>query len=517
MRKIREVLRLRFDIHLGQRQIARGTLLAQSTVHDYLTRFAASGLSWPLPAETTDAELDALLYPPAPPDSGAASVHKPLPDLARIHTELRAGKHTTLQLLWEEYRQDQADPLSYSRFCHHYRDWLGHQNPVMRQVHKAGEKLFVDWAGAKIPVHDQHTGAVHMASLFVATLGASSYTFARAVWTQELGDWIGVHLDAFQFLGGLPELLVPDNLRTGVTKSCRYEPDLNPTYQEMAVHYGLGVVPARVGKARDKAVVEVGVQVAQRWIVAALRHRKFFSLAELNQAIAELLARINQRPFRKRPGSRASLFAELDQPVLRPLPAEPYQHQADWSRATVNIDYHVQCGHSFYSVPHQLVHKVVEVRATPATVEVFHQGARVASHARAAKPETAVTAAEHRPKSHQAHLEWPPSRLVEWAAGVGPHTARLFERILAEKPHPEMGYRACLGVLRLSRKHTPERMERVAEYALAVGACSYKSVKSILLTGLETISTMARMEPPKAQSPAHGNIRGAGYFERGGD
>ncbi len=355
----------------------------------------------------------------------------------------------------------------------------------MQQQHRAGERLFVDWAGAKIPIHDPETGEVRLASLFVAVLGASSYTYAEATLTQELEPWIGAHVRAFEFLGGVAELIVPDNARTAVSRTCRYEPDLNPTYQEMAMHYGVGVVPARVRKPRDKAKVEVGVQIAQRWIVAALRHRKFFSLGELNAAIGELLEKLNKRPFQKREGCRQTLFEQIDKPALRPLPVERYDLSV-WSKALVNIDYHVQVQDSFYSVPYTLAQKAVEVRATPTTVEIFYQGTRVASHVRARKPYKAVTHAEHRPKAHQAHLEWPPSRLVDWAQKTGRFSAQLFQQILDRYPHPEMGYRSCLGLLRLGEKYGPKRLELACERALVTGATTYKSVKSILSHALDS-------------------------------
>jgi transposase len=297
-------------------------------------------------------------------------------------------------------------------------------------------------------------------------------------------------------------LLVPDNPRTGVSRACRYDPDLNPTYQELALHYGVGVVPARPYRPRDKAKVEVGVQVVERWIIAALRHRKFFRLEEVNRAVRELLERLNQRPFRKREGSRASVFATLERSALRPLPTERFD-LSQWSRARVNIDYHIAFEGNFYSVPYTLVQEPVEVRSTPATVEIFHQGQRVASHLRSHEN-------QHRPKSHRAHLEWTPSRMVQWAEQTGLHTARLFERILAEKPHPEMGYRSCLGIIRLAEQYSAARMEAAADRALRTGACRYQSVKSILKNSLDQqpLAESPTLPPP----PPHDNIRGAGYF-----
>ena len=382
---------------------------------------------------------------------------------------------------------------------------------MLRQEHKAGEKMFVDWAGATIPVHDSATGQAWPASLFVAVLGASSYTYAEATRDQQLEAWIQAHIHALEFYGGVPKLAVPDNTKTAVTRACRYDPDLNPTYQELAVHYGMGVVPARPYKPRDKAKVESGVQVVQRWIVAALRNRKFFNLPELNQAIRELLVRLNDRSFRKRDGSRASLFHSLEKLALAGLPAERFD-MSQWSRATVNIDYHIAFDGNFYSVPYGLVQQVAEVRSTPTTVEIFHKGTRIASHLRHRGRGQTVTQNEHRPRSHQAHLEWSPSRMVNWARNLGPNTAQLFERILSEKPHPEMGYRSCLGIIRLAQQYSVQRVEAAAERALLTGACRYQSVKSILKNSLDTIP----LSPPQPGSPplTHDNVRGAEYFDR---
>jgi transposase len=367
----------------------------------------------------------------------------------------------------------------------------------------------VDYAGDTIPIYDPQGGPERPASIFVAVLGASNYAYAEATESQELENWIGSHIRAFEFFQGVPKLVIPDNTRTGVTRACRYEPDLNRTYHELAMHYGVGVLPARPYKPRDKAKVESGVLVVERWIVAALRHRKFFSLTELNQAIRELLWKLNQRPFRKRPGSRASLFQELDRPALGPLPQERYEfHQ--WATARVNIDYHVEFERHYYSVPYTLTGQVVEIRSTLTTVEIFHRGERVASHLRSPQPYKATTVNEHRPKSHQQHLAWPPSRLLHWAETVGPATAQLFTEIFKSKPHPEMGYRSCLGVLRLGTRYSNERLEAAARRAVSTGACSYRSVKSILERGLDR----QPLEAPVARPPLeHSNLRGASYFD----
>lgn len=509
MRKIREILRLS-AMGLAQHQIARSCSIVQSTVHKYLKLAEAAQLRWPLPEELSDHKLDQLLFGrrSAPP---SRRIHPP-PDFAAIHKELETHRDLTLELLWQEYKGADPGGYGYSRFCDLYREWSRDQNCTLRQQHNPGEKLFVDYAGATIPVHDRDTGEVHQAAIFVAALGFSSYTFAEATWSQELPCWIGSHIRAFEYYRGLPMLVVPDNPKTGVAKACRYEPDLNPTYSDMAAHYGVAVLPARPRKPRDKAVVENAVQVVQRWIVAALRKRTFFSLAEVNQAIAELLVRLNNKPFRKREGTRASLFAAFDQPALRPLPAERYEI-GQWRKLQVELDYHVPAEGHFYSVPYQLVGQEVEIRLTAATVEIFHDGLRVASHARSWALDRATTIPEHRPKSHQQYLEWTPSRLLSWADAAGPHTAQLFRQILATKPHPEMGYRSCLGLVRLGGKHTTGRLEAAAARALHFGAYSFASVDSILRHHLENEPLPGVAVAAQPAAILHQNIRGAAYFE----
>jgi transposase len=509
MRKLKEVLRLRHELKLGYQQIARSCAIAPSSVHKYLKRAEKAQVSWPLPEDWDEGKLEATLFPRQASDAPPKKPKRVPPDFATLHEQLRSHKHLTLQLLWEEYRQANPEGYRYSRFCELYQRWRSKLDVVLRQEHKAGDKMFVDWAGATISVHDRHTGQVWQAPLFVAALGASSYTYAEAARDQQMDSWLRVHAHAFEYLGGIPALVVPDNAKTGVTKAHRYDPDLNPTYYNFAVHCGFGIVPARPYKPRDKAKVENAVQVAQRWIVAALRNRKVFSLDELNTAIRELLAKLNHRPFRKREGSRASVFESMDKPALKPLPLESFDF-SEWSRTRVNIDYHVAFDSNLYSVPYNLVHELVEIRSTATTVEILHKGTRVASHLRSRGRGQAITNAEHRPKSHQAHLEWTPSRMIHWAEKIGPHTARLFERIMDDKPHPEMGYRGCLGIIRLADKYTAKRVEAAAERALATGACRYKSIESILKHSLDQASLSP---PPSTITPPHDNLRGAEYFE----
>jgi transposase len=401
MRKIREVLRLH-SLGLKQRQIARACAIGQSTVSDYIKQAEAAGLTWAEVADWDEDRLLAKLEPVATPALPKDLGRLPQPDYADVHAELQKHKHLTLQLVWEEYRTRHPEGYRYSRFCELYQRWRKKQEVALRQEHRPGEKLFVDYAGATIAIQDPATGEVRHAQLFVAVLGASNYTFADVTWTQNLPDWIGSHVRAFEFFEGVPEIVVPDNLKSGVTRSCRYEPGVNITYEEMAGHYGIAVVPARPYKPRDKAKVEVGVQIAERWILAALRKQTFFSLGEASRAVAPLLTRLNERTFRKREGSRKSLFDQLDRPALRPLPVERFQY-GDWKTARVNIDYHVEFDQHWYSVSYELTQQQVEIRATDNAVEIFHKGVRVASHGRSHIQHKHTTLPEHRPKAHQRH------------------------------------------------------------------------------------------------------------------
>jgi len=507
MRKLKEVLRLD-SLGLSQHQIARSCSIAQSTVHEYIRAAQAAGVKWPLPEGWDDQQIERKLFPQRP----APEVWRkhPEPDWAQTHEELQTHKNLTLQLVWQEQRESNPDGYGYSRFCDLYRRWLKKLDLVLRQEHRAGEKMFVDYAGATIPIHDPQTGNVQEAAVFVAVLGASSYTFAEATTGQDLRNWIGSHMRAFEFFGGVTEVVVPDNLKSAVTHPSYYEPDLNPTYRDLGEHYGVAIIPARPYRARDKAKAEVGVQVVQRWIVAALRKRKFFSLAEVNQAIGELLVRLNQRPFRKRPGSRATLFAQLDRPALKPLPATRYQF-GEWEKARVNIDYHIEVERHFYSVPYALVHQEVDVHLTGETVEILHRGVRVASHVRSWEAAKATSLTEHMPKAHQKHVGRTPSRLIEDAQQVGPVTGQLVEAILAAKRHPEQGYRSCLGILRLAKTHPVERMEAAARRCLRARAYNFQSMDSILKNQLDRLPLPG--DPPSRPVLDHDNIRGADYFD----
>jgi transposase len=506
MRKIKEALRLRAGGH-SLREIARSLAIAPSTVHEYFGRADRAGLRWPLPQHWSDAELEARLFPPPP----SSAVARPLPDWADIHQEMKNRKRTgvTLQLLWIGYKTEHPFGLGYSRFCELYTQWRGGLDRVLRQEHRAAEKVFVDFAGQTVPIVDRGTGEIRPAQIFVGVLGCSNFTYVEACWSQDLSDWIGAHVRMFDYFQGVTELIVPDNLRAGVRHACYYEPDLNPTYHELAVHYGTAVLPTRKRKPRDKAKVEAGVLLVERWILARLRKHTFFSLADLNREIRRLLELLNDRPFQKLEGSRRSLFESLERPLLRALPEQRYEF-ARWKKARVNIDYHIEVLGHFYSVPYKLFREQVDVRITERAVEVLHSGRRVAVHLRSHKQGGYTTEPGHRPKSHQEYLEWTPSRIIAWAEQTGSRTGELARRIIESKPHPEQGYRACLGIIRLADRYSKQRLEAACDRTLRIGGLSYRSVKSILQSGLDQTPLEEQTTLPLPQD--HEHVRGSAYY-----
>jgi transposase len=504
MRKVFELMRLQAE-GLSVRQISASLQLARSTVSDYLGRIEAAALSWPLPEDLDRSEVLERLFGP----EAARRAGRPAPDWSRIHTE-RQRRGVTLQLLWLEYKAAHPEGYQYSRFCELYGRWRSSIEPVMRQPYQAGERVFVDYAGQTMPIVDRETGEVRDAQIFVATLGASNYIYAEATWTQSLPDWIASHERLYRHLGGVPALTVPDNLKTGITKACYYEPDVNPTYQDLATHFGTVVLPTRVAKPRDKAKVETGVQLVERWCLAPLRNHTFFSLAELNRELARRVAALNDRAFQKMDGNRRLLLELLERPALKPLPAAPFEY-CEWKKARVNIDYHIQVEGHLYSVPYALVRKEVDVRITARTVEVLHHGRRVAVHPRSYTRGRFTTDPEHRPKSHRAHLEWTPTRLIRWGHSIGVSCGELVRGILESKPHPEQGYRSCLGLLSLVRRYDKQRLEAACTRALRSGATSYRSVKSILEHGLDQVA-IEDDQTSLILPAAHPNVRGAAYY-----
>jgi transposase len=507
MRRIKELLRLKYAGALSHEQIARALKLSKGVVSKYISRAAQVGIGWPDAAALDETELEQRLFPRTANRLAIAA-----PDCAWIHQELK-HKGVTLQLLWEEYTQRHSErTYSYTQFCVTYRHWRDRLKRSMRQTHHVGEKVFVDYAGQTVPIHSDRTRQLTgRAQIFVAVLGASNYTYACATETQNHADWIAAHVRCFEFFGGVPTIIVPDQPRALITTPDRYEPEAHRSYEDMANHYGSVIIPARPRKPQDKAKVEVGVQIVERWILARLRHRRFYSLRELNDAIAGLIVQLNERPFKKLPGCRASAFAELDQSALKPLPATAYEY-AQFKRARVNIDYHIEVAGHYYSVPHALARSEVEVRLTATTVEVLSKGNRVASHIRSRYRGRHTTVAEHMPKSHRAHLEWTPGRLLNWAHAIGPATLILVRHQLESKPHPEMGYRACLGVLALARKYGRERLEAACAHAVRIGALRRKSVASILQAGLDQQSDVMTERQAELPLPLHENVRGPKYY-----
>lgn len=475
MRKIREILRLRFEANLSFRQINASTKISVGAIQKLLSKANELTLSWPLPDSMDDGELARLFYPKA---DTRTSQRFQVPDWPDMHKELKA-KGMTKRLLWEEYCQQYPNRcLSYSQFCDRYLHWLKKQKRSMRQVHKAGDKLFVDYAGQTMPVASSYTGEIRFAQIFVAVLGASNYTYAEATWSQSLPDWLASHVRAFEFLGGTPVMVVPDNLRSGVSKACRYEPELNPSYQQLAAHYGVAVVPARPYKPKDKSKAEVGVQIIERWILARLRHHTFFSLAELNHCIAALLTEVNLKPFKQLPGTRQQWFEQLDKPLLTPLPKQPYQY-TDIKMAKVNIDYHIQYERHLYSVPHHLVGEKVELHASNKLVQIYFKNHLLASHVRKHHPGT-TTESGHMPVRHAKHQKWTPERLQNWAKDIGPEVLIWVTGQLERKTHPEQAYRVCLGLLNLNKRYPGGRLNNACAIANKQSMDKLKNIKAIL-------------------------------------
>jgi len=509
MIKLKEILRLKFEAKLSVRQIALCLSLSLGVISKYLQRAEAVGISWPPPEEMSDGELERLMQPPR---AATVSLTVAVPDFAAIAQEL-TRKGMTRRLLWDEYAEAHpGNHYSYSRFTVLFKRWRQKQQLSMRQTHCPGEKLFVDYCGMTLPIVNPDTGEFREAQVFVAVLGASSYTYAEATWSQKLSDWIGSHVRAFQFYGGLPDVVVPDNLKSAVTKACRYDPDLNPTYQQLAEYYGIAVVPARPYKPKDKAKAEVGVQLVERWIMMRLRHQTFYTLAAVNLAIRSLLDDLNSRLFKKRPGSRLSNFEQLDKPMLKPLPEAPYAVR-HVKKARVHLDYHLEYDGHYYSVPYQLVKEEVMVHAAENTIAVFYQGKQVALHPRSPRRGGHTTDPNHMAKAHRKHLQWSPPRFLRWAAEIGPHTEVVVRYQLESRRHPEHGYRACLGLLSLTKKYGASRLEAACRRAQHIGAMNYKSIASILANSLDKVPLDDADASSQTTLPFdHDNVRGAGYY-----
>ena len=511
MRDVREVIRLHRESGQSVRDIARRIGVARSTARDMIARFDRSGLAWPIPSEISDTDVEQRLYGAAGVKPGRRKLLEP--DWSVVAREMKR-KHVTLQVLWEEYAGEHPDGYRYSRFCDLFRGWEGRLPLTMRQSHAGGEKLFIDYAGDKVPVVvDRLTGEVRDAHIFVAVMGGSSLSFGYATWTEQLGDWIDAHNAAFAFFGGVAHLLVPDNAKVAVIKACRFDPMVNRSYTDMARHYGTAVLPTRPrkprDKARDKAKVEVCVGIVERWLLGRLRNRIFYSLAELNAAIAECMALLNDvRVVRQFGKTRRQMFAEIDVPNLKPLPAAPWVH-AEWKLCRVGLDYHIALERHHYSVPHRFARREVEARFTTRTVEIFLAGERIAVHMRGSPNGGHTTIPEHMPASHRRYGEWTPAKIREEALRIGPMLSLLIEKIIEGRPHPEQGYRSCLGIIGLQKRFGAERLEAAALRALEIHARNYPSVKSILEKGLDKVPVS---KSPERTPVEHANIRGPKYY-----
>lgn len=505
MRKISEVLRLRYALHCSYRDISKSLSISISTVADYIARARQADINWPLPDNMTEQILYDKLFLPV--DSGVKQ--RVLPDMEWIHREVRK-KGMTLRLLWREYRDTHHDGFGYTQFCVHYRRYLKQITPMMRQAHKAGEKAFVDYAGMSVPWIDSSTGEVKDAQIFVGCLGASQYTFVEATETQQTPDWIQSHVRMWSYFGGVSEIVVPDNLKSGVTKAHRYDPDINLNYQHLGEYYGCAIVPARVASPKDKAKVENAVGCIERQILAPLRHITFTSIAEINRAIQDKLAVFNQQSFQKMQTSRKALYEEVDKPALKPLPQEPYQYAA-WCQAKINIDYHFVFDEHYYSVPYQYIHHAVELRATNKIVECFYQQQRIAVHERSYARYKFTTLSEHMPPSHKAHADWSPERIKRWANKIGGHTHLFIEQMIAARSFPQQAFRSCLGLLRLASRYGEDRLEKACAIAYQAGSTRYQHVESILKNKMDLITPSSMQSTPP--TPIHNNIRGSDYYQ----
>lgn len=508
MRKIKEVLRLKYECNLSERDIARSCQVSRSTVADYLMKAKAAGIRWPEAADLNENQLNERLFPP---QRIAPSVSRPLPDCQYIYNELRTYRkfNLTLSQLWIEYKANHPDGYQYTQFCDYYRQWRSKLDYCMRQEHRAGEKLFIDY-GEGLSILDLATGELILTQLFVAVWGASNFTYAEATLSQTLPEWIGSHVHAFTYFKCLPRVLVPDNVRSGVSLASFYEPEVNPTYAEMAEYYHCAVLPTRPYHARDKAKVETGVLIAKRWILSVLRKRIFHSLAELNAAIRECLEHLNSRLLHHSQKSRRGLFETIDRPAALSLPEVPYEY-AEWSKVKLSFNYHFEIDHHYYSAPYQLIHERLDIRLTATTIEAFRKGERVAAHIRSYIKGEYSTLKEHMPAEHQAYAEWSPERFIHWAGKIGTSTVQVVEKILASRPYPEQAYKACRGIMRLSQDYGAERVEAAAKRALNFNNCSYRSLSNILSKDLDR---QPETLPSSGQLilPFHENIRGPQYY-----
>jgi transposase len=506
MRKIKEILRLHYEHKISNRNIGKACKISPTTVGEYIDRAREMNIDFNKILELDDKSLYSLLYPEKEIEE---SKTKQMPDMNYLHEELKK-KGVTIQLLWEEYRSHIPEGYSRTQFFYLYKEWSKRLHPTLRITHKAGEKMFVDFSGDKPYYIDSITGEIIYTELFVSVLGASSYTFATALRSQGLEDWIRGHIKAFEYFGGCPEIVVPDNLKSGVKRACIYDPEINPLYAEMAEHYNLAIIPARAYKPKDKAKVENGVLNSQRRILAVIRNKSFFSLSELNQGIQEALSKLNKREMQLVKKSREQLFHEIEKPALKRLPQNRFKIY-NFKKAKVHIDYHIELDGNYYSVPYKYIHKYVEVKYNDLMINIYYENKRLASHYRSYKRGEFVTDDSHRPASHTKYLEWTPARIKHWGKSMGLNTEALMGEIMSSRRHVEQGYRSCLGILRLSKKYSPKRLDNACKRALSIGAINYRSIKSILEKGLDKEAIIESKREPTIIE--HENIRGGRYYQ----
>jgi transposase len=503
MEKLREILRLH-ELSYSQCEIARSCRVARSTVQDYLRRADAKGLRYSqLPSLSTSEILTLLGKGRQAKPSGISEVR-----YGELEGEL-SRKGMTLALLWQEGIDAGEWECSYGTFCRNYKQWRGRQQLSMRQVYQGGEKVFVDYCGMTVPIQPREGTAI-TAQIFVACLGASNYTYAEATASQTVPDWIGSHQRAFADFGGVPQIVVPDNLKSGVTQACHYEPGINRQYHAWAEHYGVAVIPARPNKPRDKAKVEKAVQTVERQILAPLRHQQFTSLAQLNEAIRCGLNQLNQQVMRDYSQSRQARFEQVDKPALQPLPTQPFEF-ASWKTAKVNLDYHIDVGRHFYSVPYSYVRATVQVKVTQHFIEIFSEQQRIALHERDDQPYRHSTLPDHMPPEHWAYKHQSKQRFLDWAATIGPQTTQQVQTLFEQKAHEEQAFRSLKGIQSLATHYGRERLETACRRANGLGMSGYKRLKTMLKACLER--EPGTNDAPQTGPTTHDNLRGASYFQ----
>lgn len=507
MRKLKEILRLKYEAKLSNRKIGVSLSISPGTVSTYINRAKLIGIEgWPLPTQWDDVKLNKhFLQTKIQPRTAI-----PLPNWLVFHSQLKT-KGVTKQLLWQEYVERNADNhYSYPQMCRIFKEWLSRQQPSMRQTHQYGEKLFIDYCGPTIPIVNPETGECRGAQVFVAVMGGSNYTFAEASTSQQLEDWVMSHVRAFQFFGAVPDIIVPDNLRSATTRACKFDPDLNPTYQQLAAHYNVAIIPARPLRPKDKAKAENGVLIVERWIMAVLRHETFYTLTHLNQRISELLMRLNNKAFQKLPGNRTSEYHAHELPAMRPLPLLAYQYTYI-KKVKVNVDYHIEVKKHYYSVPYGLLKRQIEAHVSEKMVKLYYQNQCVAQHVRSERMGGYSTQVEHMPQAHQEYALWSPERLKQWAGKLGEYVLQWVEYKLASKAHPQQSYKVCFGLLSLSKTYPKERLNAACQRALDTGGYRLENIKIILKKNLDK-ETREPEQDDMLTGLKHNNVRGQDYY-----